>query len=109
MHLIHRNRVAFLGRLRCGPPSPAGQGLFRLPLLIRASKTDTIIAFTITVNLTKRMRAESLAPLWEDICKQIRPQRRDISREIRKMIDAVAVDEVHHTDALSHLRKCNRG
>ncbi len=23
MHLIHRNRVAFLGRLRCGPPSPA--------------------------------------------------------------------------------------
>ena len=22
--------------------------------------------------------------------------------------DAVAVDEVHHTDALSHLRKCNR-
>ena len=68
MHLIHRNRVrkslqVFAFFFRCGPPSPAGQGLFRLPLLIRASKTDTIIAFTVTVNQTKRMRAESLAPL----------------------------------------------
>ena len=48
----------------------------------------------------------SLAPLWEDICKQIRPQRRDISRNTREMIDAVAVDEVHHADALSRPRKC---
>ena len=72
MHLIHRNRVietrAARFCFRCGLiclqiSSPAGQGLFRLSLSIRASKTDTIIAFTVTVNLTKRMRAESLAPL----------------------------------------------
>ena len=32
------------------------------------------------------------------------PQRRDISRGIREMIDAVAVDEVHHADAPSPKR-----
>ena len=67
MHLIHRNRVieTRVARFcfRCGPPSPAGQGLFRLPLSTKTSKTDTIIAFTVMVNLTKRMRAESLTPL----------------------------------------------
>ena len=73
MYLIHRNRVrkslqVFAFFFRCGLiclqiSSPAGQGLFRLSLSIRASKTDTIIAFTVTVNQTKRMRAESLAPL----------------------------------------------
>ena len=66
MHLIHRNRVietrAARFCFRCGPPSPAGQGLFRLSLSIRASKTDTIIAFTVTVNLTKRMRAPKASP-----------------------------------------------
>lgn len=34
------------------------------------------------------------------------PQRSDISRKIREMNDAVAVDEVHHADALSQLREC---
>ena len=117
MHLIHRNRVietrAARFCFRCGLiclqiSSHSGEGLFRLPLSTKTSKTDTIIAFTVMVNLTKRMRAESLTPLWEDICKQIRSQRRDISRNVREMIDAVAVDEVHHADALSHLRKCKR-
>ena len=32
MYLIHRNRVAFSGRLRCGPPSPAGQGFAAIAL-----------------------------------------------------------------------------
>ena len=68
MHLIHRNRVDCprLDRLERSPlrsPFPSGEGLFRLPLSTKTSKTDTIIAFTVMVNLAKRMRAESLAPL----------------------------------------------
>ena len=68
MHLIHRNRVdaSRLSRLETSPlrsPFPSGEGLFRVPLSTKTSKTDTIVAFTATVNLTIRMRAESLAPL----------------------------------------------
>ena len=92
--------------LRSAPlrsPFPSGEGLFRLSLSIRASKTDKIIAFTVTVNLTKRMRAESL-PRWG------RGTAAEEKREyLERFSDAVAVDEVHHTDALSHIRKCNRG
>ena len=67
MHLIHRNRVDHfadfprnISPLRS--PFPRGEGLFRLSLSIRARKTDTIIAFTVTVNLTKRMRAPKASP-----------------------------------------------
>ena len=44
---------------------------------------------------------KSLAPLWEDICKQIRPQRRKFEAIKPRIADAVAVDEVHPVDALS--------
>ncbi len=67
MNLIHRNRVietrAARFCFRCGPPSPAGQGLLRLPLPISNNKTDLKIHFPQTDKQTTRMREESLAPL----------------------------------------------
>ena len=42
-----------------------------------------------------------LAPLGEDICKQIRPQRRKFEASEPRIIDAVAVDEGHLADALN--------
>ncbi len=89
MHLIHRNRVEASqlnasNPLRCGPPSPAGQGLFWLPLSIKPSKTDTIIAFTVTVYLTQQMRNESLAPLGKIFASKLdRSGSRNEQREFQ--------------------------
>ena len=69
-----------------------------MPLSIKPSKTDTIIAFTVTVNLTQQMRNESLAPLGKGTAAEAETSSASFN-------DAVAVDEVYHTDALSHLHK----
>ncbi len=68
MHLIHRNRVDHFADIprNISPlrsPFPSGARLISVALIDKTSKTDTIIAFTVTVNLTQQMRNESLAPL----------------------------------------------
>ena len=63
MHLIHRNRIAFLGRLRCGPPSPAWKAYFSCPPFHRLNKTDTKMTYPPTDNHSERMRDKAL-PRW---------------------------------------------
>ena len=93
MHLIHRNRVDHfadfprnISPLRS--PFPSGEGLFGASVLINH-------------------------PFWGALMSLPRGGRGTAASEKREYLerfsDAVAVDEVHHTDALSHLRKCNRG
>jgi hypothetical protein len=57
---------------------PSGEGLLRLSLLIKLSKADAKYALTVTDNLPKRVRKESL-PRWGRW--------------------RAATDEVHHEDA----------
>ncbi|MBQ2255645.1 MAG: hypothetical protein II330_02170, partial [Clostridia bacterium] len=92
-HLIHRNRVrkslqVFAFFFRCGLiclqiSSPAGKAHQGTPKWM----------------IDQDGCAKQAFPAGEG-----GPQRRDISREIREMIDAVAVDEVHHADAPSPKR-----
>ena len=68
MHLIHRNRVDHfadaprnISPLRS--PFPSGARLISVALIDKNEQDGSNLTFTVTVNLTKRMRAESLAPL----------------------------------------------
>ena len=92
VHLIHRNRVDHfadfprnISPLRS--PFPSGEGLFGASVLIDH-------------------------PFWGALMSLPRWGRGTAAEEKREYLerfsDAVAVDEVHHTDALSHLCKCNR-
>ena len=56
------------------------------------------------VRLSHEGNCNKPSTLWEDICKQIRPQRREFKASEPRILNAVAVDEVHHTDALSPRR-----
>ena len=92
MHLIHRNRVRKIAPsirvfLPLRFPFPSGEGSSRHP------KMD---------DRSRRMRQTSL-PRWG------RGTAAEAETSSASFNDAVAVDEVHHTDALSHLRKCKRG
>ena len=92
MHLIHRNRVI---------ETRAARFCFRCGLICLQISSPA-------------GKAHQGTPKWmidQDGCAKQAfpageggPQRRDISRSIREMIDAVAVDEVHHADALSPKR-----
>ena len=95
--------VAYGASFPSGDAFSARIRFVRLTVTVKATIVSVLLVF-----VDKGTRNKP-SPLWEDICKQIRPQRRDISRNIREMIDAVAVDEVHHADAPSSKRtfSCN--
>ena len=73
MYLIHRNRVDCprLDRLERSPLRsnllanifPQRGRLISVALIDKNEQDGSNLTFTVTVNLTKRMRAESLAPL----------------------------------------------
>ena len=92
MHLIHRNRVDHfadfprnISPLRS--PFPSGEGLFGASVLIDHPFWGTLMSL----------------PRWG------RGTAAEAETSSASFNDAFAVDEVHHTDALSHLRKCKGG
>ena len=79
VHLIHRNRVDHfadfprnISPLRS--PFPSGARLFMCDLVDWTSDQGNVM-LSVLCNCSRRATENSLAPLWEDICKQIRPQR----------------------------------
>ena len=109
MHLIHRNRVrkslqVFAFFFRCGLiclqiSSHSGARLSARILFVRLTVTVKAMIVSVLLALIDKDNRNKPCPAGEG-----GPQRRDISREIREMIDAVAVDEVHHADAPSPKR-----
>ena len=92
MHLIHRNRVDHFADIprNISPlrsPFPRGEGLFGASVLIDHPFWGALMSL----------------PRWG------RGTAAEADTSNASFNDAVAVDEVHHTDALSRLRKCKGG
>ena len=106
MHLIHRNRVrkslqVFAFFFRCGLiclqiSSHSGVRLISVVLIDKSKQDGHNHCLHRNGQPNEKDARRKPCPAGEG-----GPQRSDISREIREMIDAVAVDEVHHADALS--------
>ena len=109
MHLIHRNRVDHfadsprnISPLRS--PFPSGARLSSRIRLVRLTVTVKAMIVSVLLVFIDKGNRNKPCPAGEG-----GPQRR-LSEAIEPRIsDAVAVDEVYHTDALSPLRKCKRG
>ena len=87
MNLIHRNRVGFSrldasNTLRCGPPSPAGKAL---------SCVSAFFGYSF--------RGSHFEPSLRGKGDRSGANFTEVRGE---MGEAIAVDEVHHTDALLH-------
>ena len=103
MHLIHRNRVDHFADIprNISPlrsPFPRGARLISVALIDKNEQDGHNHCLHRNGQPNEKDARRKPCPAGEG-----GPQRRDISREIREMIDAVAVDEVHHTDAPSRL------